>query len=144
MSVTTRLLMGRILLVAGITVGGLSWRETIDHVGSADFLVERSSLGSTHAWYHAFREACGDVAKIAVMLLIFFGSTRWRTPCTWWVGLILALGYYAPFWIGAPFLPALSAPNHVAEAIHVTMAALAFAALFLTRPAFSADEEPRS
>jgi len=46
------------------------------------------------------------------------------------------LGYYAPFWIGQPFVPALSAPNAIANVIHIVMAALAFAALFVGRSAF--------
>ncbi|USQ71715.1 hypothetical protein NF552_00140 [Roseomonas mucosa] len=143
MSAARRLLTPRLLLVAGIGVGLLSWRETVGHVGDPDFLVDRYPLGASHAWYHAFREACGDVAKMAVFLLTFFGPSGWRTPITWWIVLILMLGYYAPFWIGEPFLPALSAQNLPAQIIHLVMAALAFAALILARPSFVTLPEAR-
>lgn len=56
--------------------------------------------------------------------------------------LILMLGYYAPFWIGAPFLPALSAPNQQAEMVHVAHATLSFLALAIAFPLFRADAEP--
>lgn len=141
MSAAARLLTARALLVAGLGVGLLSWRETAGHVGNPDFLVDRYPLGATHAWYHAFREACGDVAKMAVFLLIFFGPPRWRTPFAWYTVLILMLGYYAPFWIGEPFFPALSAPNFPAQVIHVAMAALCFAALIVARPSFVTPAE---
>lgn len=131
MSTAGRLLIARLLLVSGLGVGLLSWRETVGHVGNPDFLVDRYPLGATHAWYHVFREACGDVAAMAMFLLVFFGPSRWRTPETWWIGLILMLGYYAPFWIGEPFLPALSAPNGAAQIVHALMAAASLAALLI-------------
>lgn len=106
------------------------------HIGDTDFLVPAYPPSATHSWYHVFREACGDVAKMAVLLLVFFGNERWRTPVTWWISLILMLGYYAPFWIGAPFVPGLSAPNAIAEAIHVGMAFFALLGLMLGRPSF--------
>ncbi|MBC7800778.1 MAG: hypothetical protein H7Z10_09150 [Gemmatimonadaceae bacterium] len=132
----SRLDLARASLVAGLAIGLLSWRESVGHIGDGDFLVPGYAPGATHAWYHVFREACGDVAKMAVLLLVFFGSERWRTPVTWWVSLILMLGYYAPFWIGAPALPALSAPNAIAEAIHIGMAFFALLGLALARPGF--------
>ena len=132
----SRLTLARTLLVVGLAVGLLSWRESVGHIGQADFLVPAYPLGDTHSWYHVFREACGDVAKMAVFLLLMFGPGRWRIPVTWWIGLILMLGYYAPFWIGMPFLPALSAPNLVAEAIHVGMALFAIGGWLVARPLF--------
>jgi hypothetical protein len=42
---------------------------------------------------------------MAVFLLIFFEHPDWRERRTWWIGLILMLGYHAPFWIGDPPLP---------------------------------------
>jgi hypothetical protein len=84
------------------------------HIGNANFLVPAYPLGSTHAWCHVFREVCRDVAKMAVFPLPFFGPDRWRTPVAWSICLILMLGCYAPFWIGEPFLPALTAPIPIA------------------------------
>lgn len=144
MSPAARLTTAQALLLASLGVGLLSWRETVGHVGSPDFLLDRYPLGPTHAWYHAFREACGDVAKMAVLLLIFFGPHRWRTSFAWWTSLILMLGYYAPFWLGEPFLPALSAPNLPAQIIHLAMAVLSAAALIVARPSFVTPAEPAS
>ncbi len=136
-----RLMVSRVLIALGTGIGLLSWKESVDHIGSPDFLVPAYALGVTHSWYHVFREVCGDVAKMAVLLLLFFGSARWRTPATWWIGLVLMLGYYAPFWIGTPFLSALTAPNGTAEAIHVAMALFAAAALMLAWPCFHEHQE---
>ncbi|WP_333836046.1 hypothetical protein [Novosphingobium sp.] len=137
----TRLHIARVLLVIGLGVGLLSWRESVGHIGNADFLTPAYPFGATHGWYHVFREVCGDVAKMVVFLLLFFGAARWRTPVTWWIGLVLMLGYYAPFWIGEPFLPALSAPNLPAQVIHVAMVALSLAALIVARPSFFTPTE---
>ena len=136
----SRLNTARMLLAAGLAVGLLSWKESVGHIGNADFLVPAYPLGPTHAWYHVFREACGDIAKMAVLILVFFGPPPWRTPVTWWIGLILMLGYYAPFWIGEPFLSVLSAPIPIANWIHLAMALPAFMAIGLARPAFMLPE----
>jgi hypothetical protein len=53
------------------------------------------------------------------------------------------IGYYAPFWIGEPFLPALSAPNTPAV-IHVVMALSASAAMFAARPSFGSNRDIKS
>jgi hypothetical protein len=140
----TSLIIARILLIVGLGVGLLSWRESVGHIGNPDFRVDAYPLGATHSWYHVFREVCGDAAKMAVFVLLFFGSARWRTPVTWWIGLVLMLGYYAPFWIGEPFLPALSAPNTPAAIVHIVMALFARAALFAARPVFRSTEDVKS
>ncbi len=132
----TRLNLARASLVIGLLIGLASWKESVGHIGNADFLVPAYPLGATHAWYHVFREVCGDVAKMVVFVLLFFGPARWRMPFTWSICLILMLGYYAPFWIGEPFLPALSAPIAVAGWAHLAMAFFAFLGLALARPAF--------
>ena len=139
MTVLKRLLVARVLLLAGLGVGLLSWRESIGHIGNADFLVPSYPLGPTHSWYHVFREVCGDVAKMAVLLLIFFRPPRWRNGFTCAIALILMPGYYAPFWIGEPFLTALSAPNWMVATVHVAMATLAFLALAVAHPDFNAN-----
>ena len=143
MTIAAGLGIARALLVAGLGVGMLSWRESVGHIGNPDFVVAAFPLGPTHSWYHVFREGCGDVAKMAVFLLLFFGTPPWRTSATWWIGFILMLGYYAPFWIGEPFLPALSAPNLTAAIVHVVMALFAFAGLFVARPIFISQEQSR-
>ena len=136
MTMATRLNLARVLLVVGLGTGLLSWRESVGHIGNPDFLVPNYPQGATHSWYHVLREATGDVAKMAVFLLLFFGPSMWRTPVTWWIGLVLMLGYYAPFWIGEPFNSALAAPNATASLIHLSMAAFALIALGLAWPCF--------
>jgi hypothetical protein len=140
----SRLNIARSSLVIGLLIGLVSWKESVGHIGNADFLVPAYPLGPTHAWYHVFREVCGDVAKMAVFLLLFFGPDRWRTPVAWSICLILMLGYYAPFWIGEPFLPALAAPIPIAGAAHVVMAVFAFLALGLARASFLLPERKTS
>ena len=129
------------MLVAGLAIGLVSWRESVAHLGDPSFVLPPGfPEGTKHAQYHVFREVCGDVAKMAVFLLVFFGPARYRTPQTWRIVLILMIGYYAPFWVGKPFLRELSAPNRVASAAHVAMAAFAFAALLTSRPRFRSKD----
>jgi hypothetical protein len=125
----------------GLTIGLISFFATVGHIGSAQYLLAPSINGgeselATHAWYHALREATGDVASMLILLLIFFGKAVWRTPVNWIICLIIMIGYYAPFWIGAPFSAALAAPSWMAEIVHIIMAALPFSALFLARKSF--------
>jgi hypothetical protein len=54
------------------------------------------------------------------------------------------LGYYAPFWIGEPFLSAQSAPNTPAAIVHIVMAISTCAALFAARPVFRSTEDVKS
>ncbi len=133
----TNLIIARSLLIIGLVIGLKSWWMTITHVGDETYkLISEFDKGSYHAWYHAFREAIGDVAVMVVLLLIFFGSKNWRTPKTWWVGLILMIGYYAPFWIGTPFVPQLGAPHMAAEMVHLGMAIPPIIGLFLAKKHF--------
>ena len=53
--------------------------------------------------------------------------------------LILMLGFYAPFWVGTPFMAELAAPNMDAEITHLTMAIPALAGCFLARRHFFAS-----
>ena len=139
---TARLNTARASLVIGLLIGLMSWKESVGHIGNADFLVPSFPLVATHAWYHVFREACGDIAKMGVLLLFFFGPQHWRTTIGWWVCLILMLGYYAPFWIGEPFLHELSAPIPFAGRVHVAMAFFAFLGLALAQPSFFRSRRP--
>jgi len=95
--------------------------------------------GTTHAWYHALREAMGDVATIVVLLLIFFGKPMFRNIGTWWIGLILMIGYFSPFWVGMPFNSALAAPTLEAELRHIMQATMPLIALIIARSDFAAN-----
>ena len=137
----SRLTLARVLLLAGLGVGLLSLRESIGHIGNPDFQVPGYAVAPTHSWYHVFREVCGDIAKMTVFLLLLFGRRSWRTPVTWWIGAILVIGYYAPFWIGEPFVRELAAPSRPAGIIHVMMATLSTIAFLVARPAFAEKRE---
>ena len=70
----SRLTIARALILLGMVVGLESLRQTFFHIGDPLYtLPAEFGGGTTHAWYHALREAMGDVATIAVVLLVFFG-----------------------------------------------------------------------
>ena len=114
---------GRILIIGGFVAGYNSLGATVRHLGNEAFLlVPASPNGQTHSWHHFLRELGGDFGAMAAILLIVFAAPKYRSPLTWWVMLILMVGFYAPFWIGTPFDPAYGAPNMGAEINHLIMA----------------------
>ncbi len=132
-----RLNVSRFLIVAGFLLGLRSLGYTIDHIGAANYiLVPEFPYGQTHVWHHALREAAGDIATMAAILLIYFGASSYRTACSWLVSLLLMIGYYSPFWIGAPFMKELAAPNIEAEINHIIMTVPCVIGLFLSRSYF--------
>ena len=135
--VSRRLFIARLLVVLGFVAGLGSLWSTFTHIGDPLYLVTPEfGRGSAHAWYHALREAFGDIATIIVVLLIFFGADRYRKPSSWLICLILLLGYYLPFWVGMPFMEELSAPSLQAELNHISQAVLSLAGLFYGRAEF--------
>jgi hypothetical protein len=50
--------------------------------------------------------------------------------------LILMIGFYAPFWVGVPFMPELGAPNMSAEINHLLMAIPSLLGCFLIKGQF--------
>ena len=133
----TRMNISRALLVFGFLYGMTSLLATFNHIGDPAYLAQESfGGGQGHTWYHALREAFGDIATITVVLLVFFADARLRQPFTWWICLILLLGYYLPYWIGMPFMAELSAPGLQAEINHVVQALFAMAGLFCARREF--------
>jgi len=115
--------LGRGLIVAGFVAGYNSIGATVRHLGNDAFLlVADSPNGPTHSWHHFLRELGGDFAAMAAILLIAFSPPRYRTMPSWWVMLILMIGFYAPFWIGTPFNAAYGAPSMSAELNHLAMA----------------------
>jgi hypothetical protein len=76
----------------------------------------------THSWHHFLRELGAQFGIMAAMLVILFMQPGQRVPAVWWVLVILALGFYGPFWIGLPFDPAYGAPSMSAELNHLAMA----------------------
>ncbi len=133
----TRLNLSRGLLIFGFLYGMSSLLATFNHIGDPAYLVQvEFGGGQAHSWYHALREAFGDIATIAVMLYLFFGNARVRQPHTWWIGLVLLLGYYLPYWAGMPFMAELAAPSQQAEINHIVQAVFALAGLFCARKEF--------
>jgi hypothetical protein len=138
----SRLNIGRALVLIGFAVGWESFYQTFNHIGDPLFtLPEAFGGGTTHAWYHALRELMGDVGAVTAILFVFFSSSLWRTPATWWVCLIIMLGYYSPFWIGMPFNSALAAPTWDAEIRHIVQAALPLGGLLVARSVFFPGSE---
>lgn len=133
----TKLNIARVLILIGMGIGIESLSATFGHIGDPLFtLPEAFGGGTTHAWYHALREAMGDIGTIVVLLLVFFGAASFRTSSTWWISLILMIGFYSPFWVGMPFNSALAAPTLDAELRHIAQAAIPLIALFIARKDF--------
>jgi len=134
----THIWTARILVIAGFLLGWNSIGATIGHVGSDAFLlVPAAPLSQTHSWHHFFRELGGDFGAMAAILVILFVAPKYRSPVTWWVMLILMIGFYAPFWVGVPFMAELGAPNLSAEINHLAMAVPALLGCFLAKPNFT-------
>ena len=134
----TNIWTGRVLIVAGFLAGYNSIGATVRHLGSDAFLlVAESPNGPTHSWHHFLRELGGDFGAMAAILVIVFAPANYRTPVTWWVMLILMVGFYAPFWVGTPFDPAYGAPNMGAEINHLMMAIPPLIGCFLLWPRFN-------
>jgi hypothetical protein len=138
MKILTNLWTARILVIIGFLLGYNSLSATARHIGSdAVLLVPEAPLAQTHAWHHYFRELGGDFGAMAASLVILFAAPRFRTPVTWWV-MILMLGFYAPFWVGVPFMSELGAPSMAAEINHLAMAIPALLGCFLAKRHFAA------
>jgi hypothetical protein len=146
MRILTNLWTARILVIIGFLAGWNSLSATANHIGNELFLLTPNApLAQTHAWHHYFRELGGDFGAMAAILVILFSARRFRTPVSWWLMLILMIGFYAPFWIGVPFMPELGAPNFAAEINHLSMAIPALIGCFLAKPNFKAAAvEPTS
>jgi hypothetical protein len=137
----TRINVARILVVTGFAIGLTSLSATFSHIGDPTYLLPPAyENGQTHGWYHALREALGDVAAMGVVLFVFFGRPRDRNAATWWICFIVVVGYYAPYWVGMPFNPALGAPSFAAEISHVLQAFTVLTGLFVARREFIAAD----
>lgn len=127
----------RVLVIIGFLAGWDSVGATIRHIGNDLFLLTpENPVTQTHSWHHFFREIFGDFGAMAAILLILFAAPRFRTPVTWWVMLVLMIGFYAPFWVGVPFMRELAAPDLDAEINHLSMAIPALLGCFLARRHF--------
>ena len=133
----TQLNIARALLVFGFLYGLTSLLATFNHIGDPAYLVQAEfGGGQAHSWYHALREAFGDIATLVIVLFLFFADPKVRQPVTWWICLVLLIGYYLPYWAGMPFLDELAAPSLQAELNHIIQAAFALAGLFFSKKDF--------
>lgn len=112
---------------------------TFRHIGNERTLLITSSA---HSWHHFFREGFGDLGAMAAILVIVFAAPRYRNPLMWWVMLTLMVGFFAPFWVGVPFMAELAAPSMSAEIQHLQMAVPAVIGCFLARRHFINNKTP--
>jgi hypothetical protein len=134
----TNLWTARVLVILGFLLGWGSLSATAGHIGSARHLLVEGI--QTHSWHHFFRELGGDFATMIAILVILFAAQSVRTPASWWVVLILMIGFYAPFWAGTPFMEELGAPSWDAEVNHLMMAIPTLLGCFLAKRHFRANE----
>ncbi len=129
--------LARILILIGVAVSIFNSWTIFLHVGNPDYvLIANAPSSATHVWDHNFKELLGDLATIALIMLVFFGSQRFRTRESWVMIATLMAGYYAGFWIGIPFIPELAADAWTAEATHLGMAIPSVLGLILARKHF--------
>ena len=134
MEYITRMNIGRALTVFGFVVGLRSVLLTWGHIGSDVFVLTADApLAITHTWHHFFREVFGDFGAMIGVLILLWVPPDLRRPATWWLMLVLLVGFYAPFWVGVPFMAELAAPSMNAEVQHLVMAIPPVVALFVVR-----------
>ena len=130
----TRMNVARALTLFGFAIGLRSVYFTWSHIGNDLFLMTPDSpLAVTHSWHHFFREVFGDFGAMIGVLILLWAPEKLRAPTTWWVMLILLLGFYGPFWAGTPFMAELAAPTMGAEIQHLIMALPPLVGVFLVR-----------
>jgi hypothetical protein len=125
------------LVIIGFLAGYVPVGATFRHIGNDQFLLTPEAyLDVTHSWHHFLREGFGDLGAMVAILAILFAAPRYRNPAMWWVMLILMIGFYAPFWVGVPFMAELAAPNMAAEIAHLSMAVPSLLGCFLAKRHF--------
>ena len=133
MKLLCNLWTARGLVIVGFLAAYTPVGATFAHIGDES---TRMITSSTHSWHHFFREGFGDLSAMAAILVILFAAPRFRHPTMWWVMLILMFGFYAPFWVGTPFMSELGAPSMAAEIAHLQTAVPAVLGCFLARRHF--------
>ncbi len=122
------------LVIIGFLVGYGPVGATFRHIGNDRFLLTpEATLDVTHSWHHFLREGFGDLGAMVAILIILFVVPRYRNPAMWWVMLVLMIGFYAPFWVGVPFMAELAAPSMNAEIAHLSMAVPSLLGCFLAK-----------
>lgn len=129
-----RMNIARALTIIGFLIGLRSVGFTWAHIGDELFVLTADSrLAVTHSWHHYFREVFGDASAMIVVLVLLYVPAQLRQPVVWWSMLILLLGFYAPFWVGVPFMAELGAPSLSAELQHLAMAIPPILGAFICR-----------
>lgn len=134
MELINRMNVGRALTVFGFVIGLRSVLLTWGHIGSDLFLLTpEAPLAVSHSWHHYFREVFGDFGAMIGVCILLWAPPQFRGPAIWWTMLVLLMGFYAPFWVGVPFMAELAAPSLNAEIQHVVMAVPPLIGLFVVR-----------
>ena len=124
----SKLTLSRLLLIIGSIFFLGSMGLTLIHIGDPHY--------QTHSWYHFFREASSNLILLAMVYLIYFGSAAWRTPTSWKILCVIFAAFFLPYWIGAPFNDALSAPHFRAALTHILQAGLMYSSLLIAYSEF--------
>ncbi|PQJ62744.1 hypothetical protein [Photobacterium angustum] len=124
----SKLTLSRLLLLIGSIFFLGSMGLTLSHIGDPHYQI--------HSWYHFFREATSNLILLAMVYLIYFGSTTWRTPTSWKILFVIFAAFFLPYWIGAPFNEALSAPHFRAVITHILQAGLMYSSLLIAHSEF--------
>jgi hypothetical protein len=132
MHILSHIWTARVLVIAGFLAGWTSLGATFGHIGDPSTLMTNAGV-PTHSWHHFLRELGAQFGIMGAVLILLFSKPALRSATTWWVMLVLLLGFYAPFWIGVPFDPAYGAPGMGAEINHLAMAAPALLGVLLAR-----------
>ena len=120
-----------------------SGQETVGHIGNPDFAISGYPLAPEHSWYHFFRGACGDVAKMAVFLL--FLRVRGSAHASDLIDRVDpdAQSSLSGHLLGAPPAPIWAAnhPEEIAELIYIEGLVVPFAPWRRDRPDIGSEGE---
>ena len=133
--------ISRFLLCLGVMRGALSMYDTLSHTWDPAFNAPTLPLGPTHTNYHAFREFTLSVGAVAVMLYVMFQPVTKRSRTLWTVMLVMAVSYYAGWWLPGPLF-GLYAPNRVAFISHRIATILSLTSVALAWPHFTSVKAP--
>ena len=129
----TNIWTARVLVIVGLVFGHVPIGRRSAISGMRIFCWSIRPSLRRMAITTSFVKPFGDLAGIAAILAIIFAAPKFRNPALWWIMLITMFGIFAPFWIGAPFMTELRAPNMNAEIAHLRMAVPAVIGCFLAK-----------
>lgn len=128
-----RNLIGRIVLLLGVSAGFISFWYTLQFTWMPEFQATNLPDGPTHSNYHAFREA---MLALAVNLLLVFAAIKATAIKfeVWATTAFMAVFYYVGWWLAWPIW-GYRAPSVPAEMVHLVATGGGLAGLTLIKPA---------